>query len=96
MDGHLKPDAKYPYFALREDIVDSASRATLWTDENPKDMVIFEMVFTPAGIATLMHDVLTVQSEPRRYRFYDTIYKTYSSADHVLLYSVSEIKQQIM
>jgi hypothetical protein len=96
LDGYLTPDEKYPYFALRADAIDSASRATYWTDESPKDVVIIEIVFTAAGIATLTPDVLTVHGEDRRYRFYDTIYKTYSSADHVLLYSVSPINQQIM
>ena len=96
MDGYLEPDEEYLYFALREDAIDSASRATYWTDESPKGVIILEIVFTAAGIATLMPEVLTVQGEGRRYRFYGTIHKTYSSSDHVLLYSVSDISQQIM
>jgi hypothetical protein len=96
LDGYLKPGGEYPFFALSEDAIDSASRAAYWTDESPKDVIIIEIVFTAAGIATLMPDVLTAHDEDCGYRFYDTIYKTYSSADHVLLYSVSDIKQQIM
>ena len=96
VDGYLTPDAEYPYFALREDAIDSACRATYWTNASPKDMVIIEIVFTAVGVATLKPDVLTVTADARRYRFHDTIHKTYSSADNVLLYSVSDVKREIV
>ena len=96
VDGSLKPDAEYPYFALREDAVESACRATYWTEFIPKDMVILEIVLTAVGIATLMPDVLNVTADAKRYRFYDTIHKTFYSADHVLLYSVAVVKREII
>ena len=96
VDGSLKPDAEYPYFALREDALESACRATYWTELSPKDFVIIEIVFAAVCIATLMPDVLNVTADAKRYRFYDTIHKTFHSADHVLLYTVSDVKHQII
>ena len=95
--GFLEPDAKYPYFPLREDAVEGGHRGSYWTQVSPKDLVLIQVVFSAVGVTTLLPEVLSAyeRGESTRYRLNGTLYKEYRSRDEILLYSVREEKLQI-
>jgi len=94
--GFLEPDAKYPYFPLREDPVEAAHRGAYWTDASPKDLVLVQIVFSAVGVATLLSDVLTVHEHGTsiHYRLNGALFKEYRSQDDIVLYSILEEKLQ--
>ena len=78
----LDPDQLF--FYLYED----QERETL-----SEQLILFRIVFTATGVATLFPRVLEgyTDSETTRYRFHGCLRRRYESSDGTLLYSMSEV-----
>jgi len=69
----------------------------LYEDQEPQalsdQLILFRIVFTATGVATLFPHVLEgySDSETTRYRFHGCLRRRYESSDGTLLYSMSEV-----
>ena len=93
-EGYLEPeDENFPYYPLRDDPVESATRASYWHEqESIKYMWICKITFTAVGVATLFPSGLTVQpgTEHTRYRLICRLYRSFKSSHDEPLYSISD------